>query len=138
MAGTIGGVPASNLAGSSAGSKPSSRHAADHAAAAQERRHRLQQFAAAVEHADAGGPEHLVPAEGQKVGVQRLHVGRLMRHALRRVDQHQRPGARARGDDLVERIDRAQHVRDRRHGHDARARGRAARRARRVAAARRR
>ncbi len=46
------------------------RHAANHAAAAQERRHRLEQFAPAVQHAHARGAEHLVPAEGQKVGVQ--------------------------------------------------------------------
>ena len=68
------------------------RDAADHAAAAQERRHRFEQFAPAIEHADARGPEHLVAAEGQKVGAQRADVDLLVRHALGRVDQHQRAG----------------------------------------------
>ena len=73
------------------------RHAADHAAAAQKRRHRFEQFAAAVEHADARGPEHLVAAEGQEIGAQRLHVGRQVRHALGRVDQHHARRRRAPG-----------------------------------------
>ena len=78
-------------------------HAADHAAAAQEWRHRLQQFAAAIEHADARGAEHLVAAEGQEIGVERHHVGRRVRHALGRVDQHQRAGRVRARDDLGQR-----------------------------------
>ena len=42
--------------------------AADHAAAAEERRHGVEQFLAAVEDADAGRAEHLVAAEGEEVG----------------------------------------------------------------------
>ena len=87
MAETMGGVPASNLAGSSAGSKPPLLNAADHAAAAEERGHRVEQFAAAPQHADAGGPEHFVAAEGDEVGTQRLHIERKMRSPLGGVDQ---------------------------------------------------
>ena len=72
--------------------EPIEIHAVDHAAAAQERRHRVEQLFAAVEHADARGAEHLVAAERQEVGAERDHVGRPMRHALSRVDQHDRPG----------------------------------------------
>ena len=43
-----------------------------------------------------GRPEHFVAAEGDEVGAQRLHVERQMRHALGRVDQHDRPGGMAR------------------------------------------
>ena len=66
--------------------------AVDHAAAAEERRHRVEQFLAAVEHADAGGAEHLVAAEGEEVGAELADVGRQVRHALGRVDQHDRAG----------------------------------------------
>ncbi len=88
------------------------QHAADHAPAAQERRHRLQQLPLAVEHADARGPQHLVPAEGQEIAVQGLHVGLLVRHALGPVDQHHGPGLVGAADDLGHRVDRAQHVGD--------------------------
>ena len=67
-------------------------NAVDHAAAAEERRHGVEQFFAAVEHADAGGAEHLVAAEGEEVGAQLADVRRQVRHALGRVDQHQRAG----------------------------------------------
>ena len=116
----MGGVPASNLAGSSAGSNPSERHAADHAAAAQERRHGVQQRLAAVQDPDSRRPQHLVTAERHEIGVPGLHIGRRMRHALRRVDQHQRTGRVRLGHDLRHRIDRAQHIRDRRDRHQAR------------------
>ena len=42
--------------------------------------------------ADPGRAQHLVAAEGQEVAVQRAHVHRQMRHALRAVQQHQRAG----------------------------------------------
>ena len=73
-------------------------HAADHAPSAQERRHRFQQFPLAVEHAHARRAEHLVAAEGQEVAIERLHVGLLMRHALRAVDQHHGPDLVGRGE----------------------------------------
>ena len=120
MAGTMGGVPASNFAGRSPGSKPVQRNAADHAAAAQKRRHPLQQLPLAVEHAHARGPEHLVPAENEEIGVECLHVGLLVRHALGPIDQHQRPGLVGAADDLGHGIDRAQHVGNGRHGHELR------------------
>ena len=76
-------------------------NAADHAAAAQKRRHGFEQFAPAVQHAHARGPEHLVSAEGQEIGPERLHVGRQVRHALGRVDQHHRSGRVRPADDFV-------------------------------------
>ena len=42
----------------------------------------------AVEHADAGGPVHLVAREGVEVAVQRLHVDVEVRGGLGAVDQH--------------------------------------------------
>ena len=123
MAGAIGGVPASNLAGSSAGVKRSSVDAVDHAAAAEERRHGVEQLFAAVEHADAGGAEHLVAAEGEEVGAEGEDVGRSMGHALGGVDQHQRAGRVRPAGDFGDRIDRAEHVRDGGDGDDLRAVG---------------
>ena len=49
---------------------------ADHVAAALIRRHRFQQRGLAVEHADAGRAEHLVPGEGVEIAIERLHVDR--------------------------------------------------------------
>ena len=43
----------------------------DHRAAGEERRHRVEQLAAAPEHADAGRPEHLVAGEGGEVDAER-------------------------------------------------------------------
>ena len=98
------------------------RDALDHAAAAQEGRHPVEQVLAAIEHADARGPEHLVPAEGQEIGVPGPHVDRLVRHGLRRVDQHDGAGGVGHFDDLVDRVDRAQHVRNGRDGDELRPR----------------
>ena len=71
--------------------------AVDHAAAAEERRHGVEQFLAAVEHADAGGAEHLVAAEGEEVGAHLADVRRQVRHALGGVDEHHRARPRVRG-----------------------------------------
>ena len=70
---------------------------ADHVAAGKERRHRFEQLALAVEQADAGRAEHLVAAEREEIDVERLHVDRHMRNALRAVDQDVVPAARAAG-----------------------------------------
>ena len=107
------------LGGQIGRSKAVQRDVADHAPAAQERRHGLQQLPFSEQHADPRRPEHLVPAEGQEITVQRLHVGHQVRHALGAVDQHQ--GARLVGaaNDFLDRVDRAQHVRDGRDRHDS-------------------
>ena len=80
-------------------------------AAAEERRHRLEQLAAPVQHADAGGAERLVAGPGVEVGVDR-RAGRpasAAPPARRRSAPPRRP--RGRGGDLGDRVDRAEHVR---------------------------
>jgi hypothetical protein len=72
----------------------------------------LEQRAARPQRADAGRPEHLVARERHEVDAQRLHVHRAVRHALRRVKEHERPGLVGRARDLLDGIDRHQHVRD--------------------------
>ena len=84
----------------------------DHAAAAEKRRHAVEQVFAAIEHADAGRPEHFVAAEGQEIGIASANVDRLVRHGLRRIDQDDRAGRVGDFDDLVDRVDRAEHVRN--------------------------
>ena len=70
-------------------------------------------FGLAVQHADAGGPEHLVAGERVEIGVERLHVDLHVRRGLRAV--HQRRARRALcaiSIDLADRIDGAERVRD--------------------------
>ena len=64
----------------------------------------------AVEHADAGGSEHLVPGERQEVDVQRGHVDGLVRYRLAGVEHGQRADPPGGGDQHLDRVDRAQHV----------------------------
>ena len=97
--------------------------AVDHAAAAEERRHGVEQFFAAVEHADAGGAEHLVAAEGEEVGAEFADVRGEVRHALGGVDEHERAGGVRAAGDFCDRVDRAQDVRDGGDGDDFRAVG---------------
>ena len=80
---------------------PVDGHLANHVAASEKRRHRLQQLAAAPQHTNTARPEHLVPAERQEVAAKRAHVHRQMRHALRAIHQHQRPGGVRPRDDLA-------------------------------------
>jgi hypothetical protein len=49
-------------------------HGQNHVAAALPGRHALEQRLAAVQHADAGGAEHLVAGEGVEIAAQFLHV----------------------------------------------------------------
>ena len=80
----------------------------DHVPAAEERRHRLEQLAAAVQDADAGRAVGLVPGPGVEVGVDRADVDRAS--AARPASRRRRttaPAAWARRDDLGDRVDRA-------------------------------
>ena len=86
--------------------------AGDHVPAAEERRHRLEQLAAAVQHADAGRPVGLVTGPGVEVGAERGDVDRQVRDGLRAVDQHERAGGVRELGDLGDRVDRAEHVGD--------------------------
>ena len=84
----------------------------DHVAAAHERVHLLEQLAATVEDAGAGGPQHLVPAERIEVASERAHVDALVRRALRPIDQHGRAGGLGPLDHVIDRVDGAEGVAD--------------------------
>ena len=86
MASAIGGVPASNFDGSSAGVKPSRRTSAimsppprkgGMASSSSSRPHRTPM---------PDGPAHLVGREGEEVGAHGLHVGGHVGHELAGVD----------------------------------------------------
>ena len=62
----------------------------DHRAAGDERRHRIEQLASAVQHADTVGAQHLMPGERRIVDAERMKVDGLMRHRLAGVQQRQR------------------------------------------------
>ena len=64
-----------------------------------------------MQHADTGWPAHFVAGEDQKIALERLHVHRQMRHALRAIHQHQRAGVVGTRGDLAHRVDRAEHIR---------------------------
>ena len=116
------GVPASNLYGRSLYVGLLEGDRADHVAAALVRRHRFEQLCLAVEHADAGGPEQLVPGEGVEIAVERLHVDLHVRHGLRAVHQHRNvPRGAPCSIISAHRIDRAERVRDVRERHQPRA-----------------
>ena len=77
------------------------RDGPDHVAAADERRHLLEQLAAAVQHADPGRPVGLVPGPGVEVGVDRAQIDGDLRHRLAAVDQRHRAGVVRAGDDRL-------------------------------------
>lgn len=106
----MGGVPASNLAGSSAGGKSLSVDFADHAPSAGERWHGLQQLLATIENPDAVGGKHLVAAESQEIDAERGHVDRLMRDCLGAVHEHHSPDRMRPTDDLFDGSHCSQYV----------------------------
>ena len=83
------------------------RHGKDHLAAALPRRHALEQLLAPVEHADAGGTEHLVAGERIEIAAQFLHVDRHVRDGLRAVDQGGDAARLGGGDQAPDRQHRA-------------------------------
>ena len=87
-------------------------HRADHVAACHERVHRLEQLAASVENSGAGRSEHLVAAERIEVAAQRAHVDRLVRSALRAVDEHGGARLLGRGHHLARGVDGSHRVAD--------------------------
>ncbi len=56
-----------------------------------------------------------MPAEGHEIRAHRLHVHRQMRRMLRGIDQHHRADRVCPPRNLLDRIDRAQHIGNRRH-----------------------
>ena len=78
----------------------------------------LEQLGPAPERADAARAAHLVGRDGDEVGAERLDVDDPVRRGLRRVDDHDRAAlARPRGEAL-DRVDRAEAVRDEAGGDD--------------------
>ena len=71
-----------------------------------------EQLAATPEHADAGGPEHLVAGEGGEVDTEVGHVERQVRRRLARVEDGQRADGPGGGGQLADRVDGAEHVGD--------------------------
>ena len=90
----------------------------DHLAAEVERRHRLEQLAPAPECADTGRAAQLVRRESEKVTVERLHVDRPVRRRLSGVDDDDRALRMSPRRELLDRIDRAERVRDEADAHD--------------------
>ena len=88
------------------------RDGADHVPAADERRHLLEQRAAAVEDADPGRAVGLVAGPRVEVDVELAQIDRHLRHRLGPVDEHDRAGRVRAPRDLGDRVDRADHVRD--------------------------
>ena len=96
--------------------------AADHVPAREERRHRLEQLALSVEHADPRRAVHLVPRECVEVRADRAHVQRQVGRRLRAVDEHARAHPVRTRDDRLDVVDRPERVR---HVHDSEQPGRA-------------
>ena len=105
-------VPASNFAGSVPKRISSIETDGDHVPAAEERRHRLEDLRAAVQHADAGRAVDLVAGPDVEVGVDLADVDRDLRDRLRAVDADDRTGGVRARDDVGDRVDRAGGVRD--------------------------
>ena len=112
----IGGVPASNLAGSSARGEPVEADVGDHVAAAEERRHGVEQRLAAPQHADARRAAHLVAAEGDEVGAHACTSVTLCGTYWQASTMASAPAAWAASHELAHRGDRAEHVAHRREG----------------------
>ena len=84
----------------------------DHVTAEVERRHRLEQLRPAPERTDARRAAHLVGGESEEVAVELLDVDRVVWSSLRRVDDHDRPLLVGPRGEPLDRIDRAERVRD--------------------------
>ena len=85
----------------------------DHRAAGDERRHRVQQLAAAPEDADAGGAEHLVAGERREVDARgRPRRARRCGADWQASSTVSAPTARAASVSSADRVDGAEHVGD--------------------------
>ena len=91
-------------------------HRRDHLAAALVWRQCLQCQALAVQAADAGRAEQLVPGEDIEVGVQRLDIRAAVHRPLTAVDQKQRPGRMSEVGDCADIVHCAQNIRHMGHG----------------------
>src|SRR5439155_13710860 len=98
------------------------RDRADHVAAALPGRHRVEQGRLAVKHADARRTVDLVSGEDVEVAIEVLDVDRQVRYRLGAVQKDGHAVAVGPGDDLANRVHRAQAVGDVQHGHQPGAR----------------
>ena len=80
--------------------------------AGHERLHLLEQLRLAPEDADAARAAHLVAGDGDEVDAERLHVELHVRRRLRGVADEDRALLVRPRDELVERVDRPERVRD--------------------------
>ena len=94
----------------------------DHLAAVEERRHFVEQFAPAVQHADAHRRQHFVTGKGEKIDAEVPDVHGLVRRALRAVGDEDRAVAAAQFGKSFEIVFHAQHVGNVRHRRQPRAR----------------
>ena len=113
MAGAIGGVPASNFAGSSAGVKRSGHTRLIMLPPPRKAGMASSSVFATIQDADAGGAEHFVAAEGEEVGTEFADVRRQVGHALGGIDEDDRAGGVRAAGDFLNRVDGAEDVRDR-------------------------
>ena len=84
----------------------------NHVTTPQKGRHGVQMFVLAKQHTNPGWPVELVSGPGEEIDVQRLHVHTFVRHGLRGIQQHQRALCMGRGDNVIDRQNSTQHVRD--------------------------
>ena len=112
----MGGVPASKRARGRRGAEGVELDVEDHPAPAQERTHGVEQLGAAPEDPETGRAHRLVRRVGQEVDAEGADVHRCVRHELRAVGDHDRPGAVRHLGHLRQRRDGAEHVG---HGRDA-------------------
>ena len=116
------GRPRLELVGERVEGRLLERDREDHVAAALPRRHRLEVRPPPPEDADARRRVHLVAAEGVEVGARGADVEAEVRDALRAVHED-RDALRVRArHDLVDRVHRAERVRDLRHREEPRPR----------------
>ena len=92
--------------------RPVERNRPDHLPAEVERLHRLQQLAPAPERADTARAAELVRRDREEVTTERLHVDRTMRRSLCSIDDHDRALGVCPLGELLDRVDRAERVRD--------------------------
>ena len=114
-------MPASNRCGGGRYDGLVERHGRDHRAAREERRQGVEHLGPAVESADRVGAEHLVPREHRDVDSERGQVEGDVRRGLARVEHREGADGLREGDELGDRVDDAQDVRDVRERDDARA-----------------
>ena len=112
MASANAGVPASNLCGHLVERGLVEPDRADHLAAEVEGAHRVEQLAASPERPDPARAAELVGRDRDEVRAERLDVDRAVRRSLGGVDDHDRALLVRPRRERLDRVDRAERVRD--------------------------